>query len=146
MASVNFNGHTISSEEVKLVLQAVCDFFQANVFVTSGNRDFVPPGGSQTSWHLSGKAADFYVEGNENSTVFMYMKVFVSNFFKMGNKYEFINHGSYTGTTGKHLHLACKGSTNDFGYVEFIEEGLTSSTKNIYKTVANIPLIGATLR
>lgn len=146
MATVNYNGNTVSDEEVKKVLEAVSNFFQAPVTVTSGDRNFVPKGGSATSWHLSKKAADFHVDNNSDADVFRYMKVFVSNFFKMGYRYEFIRHGDFTATTGAHLHIACKGTANDFGYAEFIEEGITSSTKNSYRTIANIPLIGATLR
>ena len=139
MPTVNFNGYTISDTEIQNLLQAVADFFQANVNVTSGDRNHVPKGGSKTSLHLAKRAADFHVEGIEDMTANLNIQAFCSAIFAKENGYEFIIHGAYTATGGPHLHVGRYGS-DSIGYVKFKREGLTAETKNVYELHAKVPL------
>ncbi len=146
MPAVNYNGHTVSDQEIENILADACSYFEADINVTSGDRTYVPEGGSDKSLHLHKRAADFHVVGYDDATAFLYMKVFVAAFFASGNKYEFILHGVYTATGGAHLHLGRYGSTFDWGYVHYKKEGTTSSTKGVYSTVYKLPLIGVPKR
>ncbi|MBS1793437.1 MAG: hypothetical protein JSS81_06260 [Acidobacteria bacterium] len=147
MATINFNGKTVSDTEIKNVLQAICDFFEADVNVTSGDRNYVPPGGSPTSMHLKNRAADFHVSGYDDGTVYMYLKVFASAFFASGNNYEVIWHGIHTNTTGPHIHVARLGSTGEWGTVKFMREGTTSSNVGGSKNRdIDLPLIAVPAR
>ncbi len=146
MPSVNYNGYTVSDEEIRNVLQDACNYFEADISVTSGDRTHVPSGGSKTSLHLKKRAVDFHVAGYDDATAFLYMKVFVAAFFSGGNNYEFILHGTYTKTGGPHLHLGRYGDTNEWGYVHYKKEGTTSATKGVYSTVIKLPLIGVSKR
>lgn len=143
MPTVNFNGYTVSDTEIKDLLQAIADFFEADVNVTSGDRSSVPKGGSTTSLHLSKRAADFHVSGVEDLTANLFIQTFCSAMFAKGNGYEFIIHGPYTATGGPHLHVGRYG-TDTPGYVKFKREGLTSDTKNVYKLHAKVPLYWTT--
>lgn len=140
--AVNYNGYTVSDNEVKNVLQAISDYFEADVNVTSGNRSTVPQGGSTTSLHLVSRAADFHVDGYDDGTAYLHIKVFASAMFAMGNGYEFIRHGAYTQTGGAHLHLGRYGTAGT-GYVKFKKEGLTSADKGVYTLDIEMPLIWA---
>mgnify|MGYP000178869616 CR=1 FL=1 len=64
----------VDSELVQ-VLQAIRDHFGAPVVITSGYRTAArnaAVGGSKSSQHLLGRAADFYVEGVDVATVAAY--------------------------------------------------------------------------
>ena len=61
--------------ELVQVLQAIRDHFGAPVVITSGYRTpahNAKVGGSKSSQHLLGRAADFYVEGVDVATVAAY--------------------------------------------------------------------------
>lgn len=146
MAQLNYNGKTVSDEEVRNVLESVCSYFESDVTVTSGDRSYVPKGGSPKSMHLLKRAADFHVANYDDATAFLHMKVFASNFFSSGNRYDLIHHGIHTETTGAHLHLGRLGSSTDWGYVKFIREGTTADTKDVYTRVYKLPLIGVSKR
>ena len=140
MPTVNFNGHQISDTEIKQILQKMCDYFQANINVTSGNRTTVPEGGSPTSLHLRFKAADFHVEGVDDGTVYLHLRnIGYQQVFIGGHYYEFIWHGVHTITGGQHLHLGRSGA-NPNGYIEFIYEGITPEGKNKYPIDVKFPL------
>ncbi len=140
MPTVNYNGNQVSDTQVKQVLQNLCDYFQANVNVTSGNRTTVPEGGSPNSLHLKSRAADFHVEGVDDGTIYLhlrnlgYQQVFVS-----GHGYEFIQHGIHTKTKGAHLHLG-RECSNPNGYVDFHQEGITPEGKNKYPLDVRVAL------
>ncbi len=132
MAAVNFNGRQISDAVVKQILQNLCDYFQASVNVTSGNRTTVPEGGSPDSLHLSNRAADFHVEGVDDGTVYLNLRnLGFKQVFTGGHGYEFIWHGIHTKTGGAHLHLGRYGS-NQSGYINFYQEGITPEGKGKY--------------
>lgn len=103
---VNYNGYTVSDPVVRRELQEIADFFGSTVVLTSGDRNHVPPGGSRTSLHLVGRAADFYVEGISLTDAFN--RIRASGILNDGN-FEFINHlGVCNGgpaTIPAHLHL-----------------------------------------
>ena len=132
MATVIYGGKNVSDSTVRDVLQRIADYFQANVEVTSGDRTTVPDGGSPTSRHLVGRAADFKVDGLDYGIIYLnlrnigYQQVFVG-----GHGYEFIWHGPHTATTGQHLHLDRVGA-NQNGYVNFIQEGITAQGRDKY--------------
>jgi hypothetical protein len=132
MATVNFHGHQVSDSVVKQVLQNLCDYFQASVDVTSGDRTTVPEGGSPKSLHLLNRAADFHIEGIDDGTIYLNLRnLGFQQVFTSGHRYEFIWHGLYTGTSGAHLHLGRIG-VNQNGYIDFIFEGITPEGKNKY--------------
>lgn len=132
MATVNYNGRKVSDAEVKQVLQNLCDYFQANIIVTSGDRTTVPEGGSPNSLHLKFKAADFHVEGVDDGTTYLNLRnLGHSQVFIARHGYEFIWHGSYTNTSGQHLHLGRYG-ISPIGYVDFIQEGVTPAGTGKY--------------
>ncbi len=140
MAKVNYNGKTVSDEEIKLVLQAIATVLEKDVNVTSGDRDFVPAGGSKTSLHLSHRAADFRVDGLVDGLAYQEIKSNALSIFRSGFTYEIILHGTYTSTSGAHLHVGREG-VNPIGKVKFIKEGIASVTKGDYKTEITIPIV-----
>lgn len=146
MATVNFNGHTITDEVVKKVLQAMCDFFQSNVNVTSGDRTGVPPGGEKKSAHLDGRAADFHIEGYDDGTAYLYMKIFASAMFISGHNYQVIWHGGFNPEIKAHLHVGKYKETPDnfWGYAKFQREGTSQSNIGLKNMTLDIilPLIG----
>ena len=140
MPTVNFNGKAVSDSEIKVVLQAIADYFERDVNVTSGDRKTaLDMGGKGKSLHLQNRAADFHVEGYDDGTAYMHIKVFSSAMFSKLHGYEFIWHGPHTETTGQHLHLGRYGSATT-GYVKFKKEGITTDGKGRYKLDINMPL------
>ena len=140
MATVNYNGYTVSDQIVKDVLQNISDYFQADVNVTSGNRTTVPEGGSTSSLHLENRAADFHVVGIDDGTAYLNLKnLGYDQVFKSGNVYEFIWHGIYTATGGQHLHLGRSYSSSN-GKVAFKIEGTTPATKKKYAVEIEAPI------
>jgi hypothetical protein len=141
MATVNYNGHTVTDQEVKNVLQAICDFFEADVDVTSGDRKTVPTGGSNTSAHLDGRAADFHVSGYDDGTAYLYLKVFAAAIFAGGNSYQIIWHGGLNPEIKAHLHIGKYAKTSDlWGYALFQQEGTKQSNIGITKMTTDIKL------
>jgi hypothetical protein len=109
---VNYNGKTVSDPVVRKALQRLADFVKGTVTVTSGDRDYVPQGGSRTSWHLQKKAADFKVEGQPLETTFNILRANAGAILPE-DTFEVIWHGQNTNTGGPHLHLGNRapGST-----------------------------------
>jgi len=140
MAKVNYNGKTVSDEQIKLALQAIATILKKDVNVTSGDRDFVPAGGSKTSLHLSHRAADFRVDGVVDDVAYQEIKSNVLSIFSSGYTYEVIWHGTYTSTTGAHLHVGRIGA-DPIGTVKFIKEGVLSAKKGDYDTEIKIPIV-----
>ena len=142
MSTVDMNGKTITDSVVKEVLNNMAAYFGATLHVTSGDRTTVPPGGSATSLHLSGKAADFKIDGLDFGNIYQNLRNLGANqVFVPGHRYEFIWHGIHTDTTGAHLHLG-RISTNADGYVKFIMEGVTPDGAGTYAVDLQVPLNG----
>lgn len=127
--SVSFNGKQVSDPALRNKLQQVADFFGRNVSLTSGDRDFVPKGGSKTSLHLEHRAADLHVEGLSDAQVFSQLKS--SGILDKG--FEVIRHGPSTITGGPHVHIGHYDNPNRAS--EFKVEGLTPGTKGVYRRV-----------
>ena len=141
MPTVNYNGYKISDSIIKDVLKHICDYFQANVNVTSGDRDTVPKGGSKKSLHLDYRAADFHVEGEDDGVIYLHLRnLGYNSVLTGGNGYEFIWHGSYTATGGQHLHIGRIGKSA-IGYVEFKKEGITPEERDVYTTEIKLPIV-----
>lgn len=140
MPTMNFNGKGVTDTEVKDVLQAMADFFEKDVVVTSGDRGTpLNVGGKGKSLHLKNQAADFHIAGMDEGTAYLYIKVFASAMFASEHGYEFIWHGPHTETMGQRLHLGRYGSASP-GYVKFKKESITNSEKGIYRTDIKMPL------
>jgi len=58
-ANVNYNGKTVSDSAVRTKLTQISTVL-GSITLTSGDRSYVPPGGSKTSLHLAKRAAAFY--------------------------------------------------------------------------------------
>jgi len=73
--SITYNGKRVSDPALRNKLEQVADFFGRNITVTSGDRDFVPKGGSRTSLHLAHRAVDLHVQGIPDAEVFFQIKI-----------------------------------------------------------------------
>lgn len=134
MAEVNYNGKTVSDENVKTILSRVAEKLEANVNVSSGDRTAaLSVGAGSKSHHLSGRAADFHVTGLSDEEAFKKIQEKKSDIFDSDKKYQVIWHGPYTETHGQHVHIG--RYEKDTG-VEFFKEGTTEDTKGTY-TVAS---------
>jgi Peptidase M15 len=129
MPTVNYNNKKVSDEGIRNFLHKVAAYFNRNVNVTSGDRNYVPPGGSRTSHHLAHRAADFHVNGKTDREVYDALKSDPSFFFHPDCRYQVILHGVYTATGGQHLHC---GRYLDGSGVAFYTEGLTKSQRGKY--------------
>jgi len=133
----------VSDTDLHQVLQRMSDVYGKDITVHSGDRDDVPAGGSKTSLHLVGRAADFHISGLEDQEVFQSMRQHLAQVFTRSEGYEFIRHGVHTATTGPHLHLGHYPAKNQ-GKVIFKTEGLTPDTKGHYSPEeVPIPATGA---
>lgn len=103
--SVTYNGKRVSDPVLRDKLEKVADFFGRNITVTSGDRDFVPRGGSRTSLHLAHRAVDLHVQGLSDAEVFSRLK----SSGILSNGYEVIRHGPNTATGGPHIHIGRYG-------------------------------------
>jgi hypothetical protein len=104
---VNYNGHRVSDATLRRTLQQIADRFGWTINITSGDRDYVPPGGSTTSLHLKHRAADFHVAGVTDGHVFASLRGLRGGLLR--RDYEVIWHGPHTQTTGPHVHLGRYG-------------------------------------
>ncbi len=126
---VNYSGKTVSDENVKTVLGNIANTLKGDISVTSGDRNSVPSGGSQTSLHLQKRAADFSVSGYTLASAFAELKKNKADIFDSDKKYEVIHHGEHTETGGAHLHVG-RFATGTGAH--FKVEGLTQDTKGKY--------------
>jgi len=126
---VLYNGKTISDDNIKAVLQKIADTLEGDVNVTSGDRNYVPAGGSQTSLHLQKRAADLSVSGYSLKDAFAKLKEQKATIFDADKKYEVIRHGDHTATGGPHIHIGRFATGTG---VSFKVEGLTEVSKGVY--------------
>lgn len=103
--SISYNGKRVSDPVLRGKLEQIADFFGRNITVTSGDRDFVPKGGSRTSLHLAHRAVDLHVQGVSDAEVFSRLK----SSGILSNGYEVIRHGPNTATGGPHVHIGRYG-------------------------------------
>jgi len=129
---VTYNGKIISDENIRTVLQRIADKLEADVNITSGDRNYVPKGGSPRSDHLRKRAADFLVSGKSLQNVFEKLINKKTDIFDKDKSYQVIHHGKYTATGGSHIHI---GHRDKALGVEFKVEGLTPKTKGRYRRI-----------
>ncbi|MGI9034797.1 MAG: D-Ala-D-Ala carboxypeptidase family metallohydrolase [Pyrinomonadaceae bacterium] len=134
MASVNYNGITVSDKPLRITLQSIADSLGTNLSITSGDRNVaLSMGGKKRSLHLKHQAADFHASGLSDAQVFAQLKAQMNNIFDHSQAYEVIHHGPYTETTGPHIHVGRYGDGRSPA-VYFKKEGLTPATKGDYRT------------
>lgn len=130
--AVNYNGNRVSDAEVNNVLEAISTYFGRDVNVTSGDRGTaLNMGAGEGSLHLQNRACDFHIDGLDDGTAYLHIKVYASQFFLPGQCYEVVWHGNYTETTGGHLHIGRFGARAS-GYVKFVKEGIVEETTGDY--------------
>lgn len=130
--AVNYNGKKVSDAEVRNVLEAISTYFGRDLTITSGDRGTaLTVGAGEKSLHLLNRAADFHIDGLDDGTGYLHIKVYASQFFLTGERYEIVWHGNHTNTTGGHLHLGRIG-TNANGYVKFVKEGHSETSSGVY--------------
>jgi hypothetical protein len=139
MPIVNYGKYRVGDQRLRDVLERIADETSRVVRVTSGDRDFVPSGGSRKSLHLINEAVDFHVEGLSDEQAFMLIRMkrrdIFGNIERDAFRFQIIRHGPNTETQGAHIHLGyvpegVKGISKGF-----LVEGLTPSGKGRYTTV-----------
>ena len=130
--AVNYQGRRVSDIEVCNVLEAISTYFGRDLNTTSGDRGTaLTVGAGDGSLHLQNRAADFHIDGLDDGTAYLHLKVYASQFFLSGERYEVVLHGTHTETSGAHLHIGRIG-TNANGYVKFVKEGISSEDTGTY--------------
>jgi peptidoglycan hydrolase-like protein with peptidoglycan-binding domain len=122
---VFYNGHPVSDSRLRAKMEQIADYFGRNITVTSGDRDYVPPGGSSTSLHLAHRAVDLHVNGLSDAYVFSRLRA--SGI--LNNGYEVIRHGPFTATGGPHVHI---GRYGDGRQSSFKIEGTSPRNRGVY--------------
>lgn len=122
---------TTSDTHLRVVMERLSELLGKTVIVHSGDRNYVPPGGSTSSLHLARRAVDFHIVGLSDASILESMKANFSRLLDKSEGYELIRHGQYTATGGPHIHLGhYKGA--HAGKVLLKLEGLTPQTKGDY--------------
>jgi muramidase (phage lysozyme) len=126
-----------SDRHLRTVMERLSELTGRTVVVHSGDRNFVPSGGSRTSLHLAHRAVDFHVTGISDASVLEFFRANFSRLLDRTEGYELIRHGQYTSTGGPHVHLGHFDGRHS-GQVLVKLEGLTPSTRGNYslETVA----------
>jgi hypothetical protein len=99
----------------------------STVYVTSGDRTYIPEGGAKDSPHLTKQAADFHVLGMSDSRVDQELKDSTS---PVSVGFRLIQHCPYTATDAPHLHLDSRNGPGD--PTVFMHEGMTQVAKSVY--------------
>jgi muramidase (phage lysozyme) len=120
-----------SDAHLKVVMERISELLGKTVVVHSGDRDYVPPGGSRSSLHLAHRAVDLHVPGISDASVLTSIKGNLDKVFDKSQGYELIRHGAYTATGGPHIHIGHYNGSHA-GNVILKLEGLTPATKGVY--------------
>lgn len=137
MSQVHYHGYVVSDVHIQHALEHIAEFYGKDVHVTDGYRDEKTNQavhGSRNSLHLQDRAADFRVEGVPRDKVFRDLKEHPEAIFDKEAGYEFIYHGSHTGTTRTHLHIGHYQPERGTNFVNFKTEGISHADKNRYTT------------
>lgn len=139
MPIVNYGKYRVGDQRLRDVLERIADETSRVVRLTSGDRDFVPVGGSDRSLHLLNEAVDFHIEGLSDEQAFTQLRLKRKKIFGEveGNDFRFqiIRHGPNTETEGPHLHFGYVPEGHKTSARGFLEEGATPSTKGRYVLV-----------
>ena len=132
----------VSDTWLKRFLAAVASVVGGNVTVHSGDRDFVPQGGSRTSQHLLGRAADLKVSGHTPKQVFDCLLAAAEGLpAPMLARYQILYHGTHTCTEAEHVHVgryAFLDKRSKRAGFDFWIEGTTQETTKKYKCVKSV--------
>lgn len=142
--SVKYN-KPVSCTWLKRFLEAVAATVGGEITVHSGDRDHVPQGGSKTSQHLKGRAADLKVSGFSPKQVFDRLLAAGETLpSPMRARYQILYHGKHTATEAEHVHVGRysffdekKSSLAGF---DFWMEGATPETRGKYSLVKSVDL------
>ena len=129
---------TTSDKHLRVVMERLSELLGKTVVVHSGDRNYVPQGGSTTSLHLAHRAVDLHVDGLADADILEKIKANLSRLLDKTEGYELIRHGQYTATGGPHIHLGHYQGAHA-GQVLLKLEGLTPQTKGDY-SVQTIPI------
>ncbi len=161
MFKVSYGSHKVSDSPLRTVMQRIANTLKTDLIVTSGDRNYVPKGGSKNSLHLEKRAVDFHsrtkdlkkLDLKKLKELYDLIKEKADKIFDHDQAYELIIHGQYTGTGGPHLHIGryFEGTKKPGLYLK--EEGLTLGTKNVYSVtyrpfsnVMGVPTDGSLVR
>jgi hypothetical protein len=133
----------VSDPWLRRLLESVASLVGGNVTVHSGDRNFVPTGGSKTSQHLKGRAADLKVSGFTPKQVFDRVVAGASSLpAPMMGRYQVLYHGKHTSTEAEHVHVGryafLDQKKSERAGFDFWTEGLTVETSGKYSLVASI--------
>ena len=120
------SGVVVSSRTLRKKLRAIAKFFNWHITVHHGNRTGSVTGGSKTSLHLSGRAADFHIKNVSDQAAFR--KLVFHRRKLIAREYELIWHGTGTHTGGPHLHMGHQPGQAS----EYLEEGTPASPGGRY--------------
>jgi len=123
----------VSDENVRTVLDRISSELGNTVNVMGGDRKSSVKGGSSTSMHNKGRAADFCVDGYTLKTAFEAIRSHKDKIFDANEYYEVIHHGEFSETGGQHLHVGHRDWVGSG--VIFEIEGYSSSRKGVYEEV-----------
>lgn len=139
MPIVNYGKYRVGDQRLRDVLERIADETSRVVRVTSGDRDFVPSGGSTSSLHLINEAVDFHIEGLSDEQAFTLLRAKRNQIFgdAKGDAFRFqiIRHGPHTVTQAGHLHLGYAPEGRGDNSTGFLVEGLSPSGRGRYITV-----------
>ena len=116
MSGVLYNSYHVSDEGVRQMLENISPVTGLTVYVVSGDRNFVPKGGAKKSDHLTGRAADFHLNGLSDEHAFALIRSKWIEIFGDHMEYQVIFHGSNTKTEGEHIHLGHPTDKGRFGF------------------------------
>jgi hypothetical protein len=119
-------GVVVSSSTLRKKLRSIAKFFNWHITVHHGNRVQSVQGGSSTSLHLSGRAADFHIKNVSDQAAFR--KLVFHRRKLIPREYELIWHGTGTHTGGPHLHMGHQAGQAS----EYLEEGTLASPGGKY--------------
>lgn len=120
-----------SDSHLKVVMERLSELMGKTVVVHSGDRSYVPKGGSTKSLHLAKRAVDLHIPGISDESILNSIKANLDKIFDKSEGYELIRHGQYTATGGPHIHIGHFSGTHA-GNVILKLEGLTPATKGVY--------------
>jgi hypothetical protein len=139
MPIVNYGQYRVGDKRLRDVLERIADETGHVVRVTSGDRDFVPKGGSPKSLHLINEAVDFHVEGLSDELAFTLIRMKRQRIFGDATddafRFQLLQHGANTETQAAHLHLGFVPEGFRSSSRGFLVEGLTPGTKGQYTRV-----------